>query len=105
MSVIISGASDDLIEIDGEDGSPDEEFSCPEQEALLAFSDGTALLIKVDGNGVWRITPEARGTATLTVDQAPTDDDRNYSDRATLDGPITWVVLGTEIAIAGRPTG
>ena len=34
----------------------------------------------------------------LVVEQAPEDDDEVYSDIATLDGTLSWVVYGTEMA-------
>jgi len=101
----IYGASDDLIEVEGdireeftyraspitEDGAGD----------LLAFSDGTILRVAYTAEGVWRITPVVRGNADLNVDAAPEDDEDNYSDRATLSGlssPMTWVVQGVAFA-------
>ena len=95
MSTIVYGASDDLIEIDGDIS---EEFSSYDEDgdgALLAFSTGTVLRVKYDKNGVWRITPVVGPPCTIV--QAPEDDEDNYSDRATIEG-ATWVVLGTAIA-------
>ncbi len=95
----VYGASDDLIEVDGQ---VREEFPAPSKgPALLAFSDGTVLRIEFSDTGVWRIAPVTTGTAELGIVQAPEADDRDYSDRATLTGEIRWVVLGSEIAKAG----
>lgn len=100
--ITVTGASDDLIEIAGDileefpyDDSDDGDF--------LAFSDGTVLKIRLasEGDGIWRITPIARGTGTLVIDQAGQDDSR-YSDRADLDGNIRWVVHGRCYAKASR---
>jgi len=100
MTVSVYGASDDLIEVDGDIR---EEFgwypSDDDKPALLAFSDGTVLRIVFGEAGIWRITPAARGTATLTVEQAAEDDDSG-TDKATLDGDVRWVVLGTDLARA-----
>jgi hypothetical protein len=94
MPITVYGASDDLIEIDGDIS---EEFTlrndAPEVGDLLAFSDGTILRIGYTPRGVWRITPLVRGAAELTIEQAPENDDSNYSDRATLSG-AAWVVQG-----------
>lgn len=96
MSITVSGASDDTIEISGD---IEEEF--PWQKPgygqpsgdILAFSDGTVLRITFDpdGSGNWRITPLARGTALLTVEQTTGEDS---TDKATLDGEVSWVVHG-----------
>jgi hypothetical protein len=100
VSVTVYGASDDLIEVEGD---IDEEFnaiSAPENGHLLAFSDGTVLRIDYSELGIWRITPVFRSGLgfDLTIVQAPEDDDSNYSDRATLNGDITWVVHGDAAA-------
>lgn len=101
MAVTIYGASDDLIEIDGDIY---EEFgwyaSDDDASTLVAVSDGTLLRIRRDHNGVWRIAPVSNGKATLTVEQAPEDDDQNRTDRATLDGyDITWVAHASTYAL------
>lgn len=95
MSITIYGASDDLIEIDGDIS---EEFTYADNN-LLAFSDGTILRIEYGYSGVWRISPVVRGAASLAIEQAPEGDDDNYSDRATLDGAV-WVVYGSHYATA-----
>lgn len=85
--LIITGHSDDLVESEGDIV---EEFSYGNDEDgdLLGFADGTLLRIKfdADGTGNWRITPIARGTATLAIEQAVGEDG---TDRATLDGDVS----------------
>jgi hypothetical protein len=105
MKVTIYGASDDLIEVDGDIS---EEFplnNTGNDGDVLAFSDGTILRIAYTDPGVWRITKVAQGTATLTIEQAPEDVDDDYTDRATLvegdQGDLTWVVHGIAYAKAG----
>jgi predicted methyltransferase len=99
VPVVITGSSDDLIEVDGD---LSEEFYSPDggrdEGDLLACSDGTMLRISYTREGIWRITPVEQGSATLTIEQAPENDEDRYTDTATLDGPISWVVLGTQIA-------
>ena len=94
MSITVYGASDDLIEIDGDIR---EEFNhLGTEPALLAFSDGTVLSIAFDpdGSGNWRITPRAVGAdGTVAIEQVPDAD-----DRATLDGDVRWVVYGSQMA-------
>lgn len=102
-TITIQGSSDDLIEISG---AILEEFYLRDDDEgdLLAFSDGTVLLIKHTDSGVWRITLSAKGTGTLTVRQAPENDDDNYSDLAALEfdaGDVRpWVVQGVTMAVA-----
>lgn len=95
MSIItISGASDDLIEVNGDIR---EEFylnnHANNDGDLIACSDGTILRVGFSDQGVWRITTVARGSAKLVIDQA-TEDDEDGTDVATLDGEIVWVVHG-----------
>lgn len=97
MTVTIYGASDDLIEIEGDIR---EEWSPPEDgPALLAFSDGTVLRIEFERDGTWRIAQIKQGSAEYT--HVPSVGDDDYSDRVTLSGDIggtiAWVVLGTNI--------
>jgi putative component of toxin-antitoxin plasmid stabilization module len=96
-TITIYGASDDLIEVDGDIR---EEFTYLDRGNdgdLLACSDGT--ILRIEFGEVWRITPVVHGSAALTIAQAPENDDKNYTDRATLTGDIVWVVQG--IAWAG----
>jgi hypothetical protein len=97
MQITIYGASDDLIEIEGDIR---EEFSLDNMDDngdLLAFSDGTVLRIAYKSSGVWRITKVFEGTATIEINQAPEADEDNYSDRATVTGdPLVWVVHGID---------
>lgn len=91
MTLTIYGASDDLIEIEGDIR---EEFYAIEAEAhILAFSDGTLLSVEYDQHGIWRIRRLAVGTAVYKHTEA-IEADTFYSDRAELNGPIGWVVLG-----------
>jgi len=100
--ITVYGASDDLVEIEGD---VREEFSYrggqEDDSTYLAFSDGTVLSIRYDNDGIWRIAPVCRGVAELKIEQAPADDEDNYSDQATLDGvKITWVLYGVDLARA-----
>jgi len=101
-TVTVYGASDDLIEVEGDIR---EEFSLSsqgeEEGDLVLFSTGTILRIKYTDNGIWRITPVVVNIdATVDIDQAPEEegDDGVYSDRATVTGDITWVAHGLAYA-------
>lgn len=99
MNVTVYGASDDLIEVEGD---VSEEFTYDDDnDNYLVFSDGTVLRVEYGSSGVWRISPVS---GTPSIAQAPEDDDSNYSDRAMLDAgeqlPIRWVVHGIGFAKA-----
>jgi hypothetical protein len=90
MIVTLSGASDDLIELDGDIY---EEFTYQDRDGgeVVAFSDGTVLRIMFSESGVWRISPVFKGTAGLSIDQVSEDE---QTDTATLTGAIAWAVHG-----------
>jgi hypothetical protein len=94
----IYGASDDLIEIEGDIR---EEFdpSDADEPSLLAFSDGTLLQIQYGAGdlGFWRIHPVVYGSASCSKVEATNEED-NYSDIVTLDGDIKWIVCGDQRA-------
>jgi len=96
MKVVVYGASDDLIEIEGD---LSEEFGAYDsgepKTRFLAFSDGTLLSIVYGIDGAyWRINRMVAGQATYEKHEA-TYDDGDYSDRVTLTGDnLRWVVLG-----------
>ena len=100
-SIVIYGASDDLIEIDGDIREEFNPSMNDDESWLLAISDGTVLRITYGKMGIWRLAPVIYGTSSVDIQQAPEDDDENYSDRATLTTSyedLVWVVLGTAIA-------
>lgn len=90
-SITITGASDDLIELDGDIR---EEFPYTDEGNgdLLAFSDGTILRVTFD-RGVWRITQVRRGAETNLIHQEGIEgDEDNRTDVVSLYGDISWVV-------------
>lgn len=107
MSVTITGTNADLIEIAGDISEGFTVWDTHDPDRLLAFSDGTVLRIQYTSEEVWRITPEHRTSTSgdLTITQAVPGDEANYTDRAVIDGPVTWVVLGSEIAVPGSTVG
>jgi hypothetical protein len=95
--ITIYGASDDLLEVEGD---ITEEFN-PDTDgpSYLSVSDGTMLTVIYDEDGCWRITPFAKGSASMTKTEAEGADTDNYSDRVTLEGDaIRWVALGKDKA-------
>jgi hypothetical protein len=99
VSLTIYGASDDLIEVEGD--IRDEFYTTSECEDdngdLLALSNGCIFRIKYDG--CWRITPVvlAVGVQWSKV-EAVDEDDNNYSDHLTVEGDVSWVVHGVRYA-------
>ena len=94
--VTVYGASDDLIEIEGD--IREEFYADSELPSWLAFSDGTVLRIQYMDDGIWRINRDRSGAAAYSKVEAGSADDDNYSDRVTLAGKIEWVVRGTDCA-------
>jgi len=96
----ISGASDDLIEIESDDGSKfkSEEFNVDSDfENLIAVSDGTLFAIKMNKYGSWRIDLLFAGSSYLGIEIWKGNDG---SDFIMLDGYPTWIVLGTDLVHA-----
>lgn len=72
MHVKISGASDDLIELDGDIV---EEYDSYDTPTYLAFSEGTVVKLQYCETGIWRVTVEREGAATATYTQRGVDYD------------------------------
>lgn len=104
MTTYVYGASDDLIELEGD---LYEEFGLPDSDPYyLAFSDGT--LLKIGYDGEWNIKLIEGRAKIMSAGQAYADFDPdtpeyiqnnvpNYSDLAVLEGDLTWVVGGTDV--------
>lgn len=90
--VTICGASDDLIEIDGD--LTDEFNPSNDDPSYLAFSDGTVLRVQYDG--FWRVVRLRTGTAGFEKHEG-TDMDTDYTDKVTLTGDLLWVVFGNRL--------
>ena len=58
------GASDDLIEVEGDCANADE-FSGSEKAKYIGFSNGTVASIRYDDRGVWAITVHAEGIGKI----------------------------------------
>jgi hypothetical protein len=95
-TITVYGASDDLIELGGDIR---EEFDAYRKGEVVAFSNGTLLRVRYEDTGIWRITLLS-GEAHIVP--APADDEDNYSDRATITGPVKWVAFGDQVAYAPR---
>jgi hypothetical protein len=103
--IVIYGASDDLIEIEGdisEELNPPYNLDEGGEKVWLACSDGTLLSVRYDGR--WRFARDTKGSAAYENDEA-TDDEGSredgkpaYSDVVTLTGDVRWVALAKQVA-------
>lgn len=96
----IYGASDDLIEIEGDITEEFSWFDCNEKPRPVAFSDGTLLRMRYDEDGIWRITLVEAGTAVFSKKEGSVSKDTN--DEVTLIGDIRWIVFDNQIAMAKK---
>lgn len=100
-TVTVRGASDDLIEIEGDIREEFSHYALDENDkgVLLAFSDGTVLRARYDKDGLWRFHRLVSGSVKFTKVEGDVAADRN--DVVTLKGDVRWVVKGNEIARKG----
>ena len=91
----IYGASDDLIEIEGDFT---EEFDVNFDEiTFIGISDGT--LLRVSYDGMWHIIVIRKPVETsINIHRAMNEDD-DYSDIAEIDtnGKADWLVVGRSV--------
>jgi len=100
MATKVYGASDDLIEIDGEvtgecnymtpdrdSGDEGESRSC-----LVVLSDGTLLAVRYGKNdeGIWEVKLVKKGELFERIDQCDDPDAKVYSDVAHFRAGIKW---------------
>lgn len=99
MSITVYGASDDLIEVEGQ---VREEFTAVRdgEPNYLGFSCGVVLSVVYDQDGFWRIRALA-GAEHVSITPG-TDEDTDYSDRALIDADVSWVVHGASWARGGE---
>jgi hypothetical protein len=94
----VTGASDDLIELEGDLNEEWDRFDSAGD--YLAFSDGTVLFAKYDDDGIWRFTPYAVGTLYDHVVQGVVADDT--FDVVRFKDGIKWCVCGKDYVHAGH---
>ena len=95
MATELYGASDDLIELEGDIS---EELSGGEKERLLFFSDGTILTIKYGKEhlAVWAITLLKQGDLFKSITYCTDEDAERYSDTANFKDGLEWVYFFRE---------
>lgn len=90
----IYGASDDLIELEGQiteefNGGLYRDEAGPRGD-ILAFSDGTLLEVEYDRDGIWRIRRLVAGACEYQ--HTPGELTSDTADVAVLTGDLRWVV-------------
>lgn len=103
-TLVLYGASDDLIEIAGDFEEEIGWYSRDEERAYLAVCDGSLFSVQYDKDGIWRFNLVRSGAASVAKVDGIVDDDERYTDRVTLtwDKPFTWVLLGETLVDAPR---
>lgn len=87
MTTKVYGASDDLIEFEGDVSGESNYVGDDDADdgALVIFDDGTVLVVrygKPGGLAVWSITPLAKGALFERIDVCDNEDAEVYSDVA-----------------------
>lgn len=90
MATTIYGASDDLVELEGDIS---EEFDCLNSKARLTFSDGTILEIQYGKQigSIWAIQVAKEGSHFSHLEICTDEDAEIYSDVAHLKDGVTLV--------------
>ena len=101
MITRIYGASDDLIEIDGQISDEVDAYSSSDEPIKFKTSNGTKGNITYDGE--WKITITEEGSDFVKVIESVGDDNDHteentkdvppYSDVLILDGELEWVKI------------
>lgn len=90
----VYGASDDLIELEGDIEDEFGHYPHDDEPVYLAFSDGTVLKAIYDNDGIWRLNLVCKGNLYQSKEDGSVIDDTN--DIVIFDTGIKWVVLGTK---------
>ncbi len=102
----VTGASDDLIELDGDIY---EEFnwyagdSDDDEHRFLAFSDGTVLSVQYDQDGIWRFNSIYKGT--LYDKKIDGEAEKDTPDIIHFKDGLKWVVFGKDYAKSNSKAG
>lgn len=91
MKTTITGASDDLIEVDGAITSEFYATAPDGKDNVLCFSDGTTLAVRYDEDGIWRVELLVKGACEFSIVKG--DVDADTFDVATLTGVLQWCRL------------
>lgn len=100
MATKVYGASDDLVELDGDVNG---EFGCygtDDRDAgvLIICSDGTLLDVKYgkDDAGIWAVRLIQKGTLFMKIEQCTSENADPYSDVAYFADGLKWAYAAGE---------
>ena len=100
MTTRVYGASDDLIEFEGDVRGEVGCYGTDEQEhgVLLVFSDGTVLEAKYGkaSQGIWAITVLAKGGLFAAIELCDDEKEDPYSDQVTFKDGLKWAYAAKE---------
>lgn len=92
---IVTGASDDLIEISGELQEEFNAYNC--SDGTMAFSDGTMLTVDYDKDGIWRFKPVFKGSLFEKIETGSVEKDTN--DEVYFKDGLKWCVFSVEMQV------
>lgn len=100
MATKVYGASDDLIEFEGDVDGEVGAYGTDDRErgVLLVFSDGTLLEAKYGKHdmAVWGITVVKKGTLFVSIDQCDDENADPHSDVANFQDGLKWAYAAKE---------
>lgn len=102
--VTVTGASDDLIEVDGEVQLEVDAYNTSEKKPyLVALSTGTLLSVFYGHGGIWRVLVLDVGSASVRVETGSARQGGNDVATVASDKPITWCVAGEGSVAYSKP--
>lgn len=96
----LTGASDDLIEIEGEIREEFSDYDC--SNGRIAFSDGTLIGVNYSNEGIWRFNLIVKGSLYLGKEEGNVDEDIN--DVVYFKEGLKWVVYTSNEYYVGIET-
>ena len=93
----LTGASDDLIEIEGEIREEFSDYDC--SNGRIAFSDGTLIGVNYSNEGIWRFNLIVKGSLYLGKEDGCVDEDTN--DVIYFKEGIKWVIYTNKESYVG----
>ena len=96
----VYGASDDLIEFEGEFSGEVGAYGTDDDEhgVLVIVSDGTVLEVKYGKNddGIWEVKLVRKGSLFIGIDLCDDEDADPYSDVANFAAGVKWAYAAKE---------
>lgn len=96
MSTKIYGASDDLIEFEGDFRGEVGHYSSDDEGCLLVISDGTLLEATYNRDGIWKLSLVKKGSLFEKIDQCDDADADPHSDVAHFGGGVKWAYAASK---------